>query len=138
MNINIQNGEIYLNDRLSILPGQRVKAALLSFGDTLSLKLENGAFAQYETEKLFIDERPAIVRLTFRNDVIYYLSIYFLSGEIGWSSTTQSVQEELKVANDEWLQRKIEQAPPYIRPWGKVESLYDPRSAISEIVVTYQ
>ena len=70
-----------------------------------------------------------------------FLEMVFLSimkdGEISsYSNWSKEKEMETKRLHDNWLLKHLG-SPPYEYRWGEISSVYDPRSASSEILIRY-
>lgn len=100
--------------------------------------ISNGMYKSFRTEPVSLDGKKVIPTIYFENDVISQVSIYLTSVGNGWGASTRAEQEQKKIDQDAWLLRKLNKQPPYEYSWGKIESVYDPRSGASGIVLTYR
>ena len=55
---------------------------------------------------------------------------------IGWDNWSYEKELNRKSIHDEWLKNNIGD-PPYIYSWGSIESLYDSKSAVSIIDISF-
>lgn len=50
-----------------------------------------------------------------------------------WS---QEFEQERKQVHDEWLKEQLGM-PPYTYAWGRIDSSFDPKGCVSDIILTY-
>lgn len=102
------------------------------------------ALAQTQPWSGYRTSRQRIAGRTFR------LTLHFCMGklasvelfEVGaeskasWNDWSAREEEERKASHDGWLQMQLG-APPYVYPWGKITSEFDPRGGYSSIVMRF-
>lgn len=81
-------------------------------------------------------ESGVIASVRFRTGVLEMVSILFeMAGdsEDNWTRDRELVR---KAVHDQWLLKELG-LPPYRFSWGDIESLFDEKACVSEIVVGY-
>lgn len=85
-----------------------------------------------------VDAEPEVVaNVLFRNDRLHQVWILMAiphdRDPDGWSR-----EHELgrKTLHDAWLRREVGD-PPYQYAWGKIESEFDEKGCVSEIIISY-
>lgn len=99
--------------------------------------LIHGIHSSYKTKLLDFEGKKVIPTLYFENGMIARVSIYLSDGRSGWSEDIAREEQQKKAAQDAWLKNILNLIPPYNFNWGKIESLFDPRSCSSSVVVSY-
>lgn len=83
------------------------------------------------------DPEPGFTaRLVFRGDQLDSVFILMDLPPDKRAEWTEANELERKALHDDWLRREIGM-PPYEYAWGWIESFYDAKSCVSEIIVKY-
>jgi len=132
--IDAHTGEIRLGP-LAIAPRTSEAAFLATpFGRTLPPAA--GPFTSYNVHVDVPERGPVFATLYFRDGVIATVSFYKDDGSRSWADWSDDTERALQVEYEAWLTTELG-PPPHAFSWGTAESIYDPRSASSAIVVSY-
>lgn len=81
-------------------------------------------------------ETGVIASVRFREDSLEMVSVLFeMKGESD-NNWTRKRELERKAIHDKWLREEIG-PPPYRYSWGEIESLFDEKACVSDIVVGF-
>lgn len=97
----------------------------------------NGLFESYRADSIEFYGKKIRPTLYFENGHIVRLSIYFVSNEHGWAEDAKDKEKKKKHDQDHWLTSILKQSSPYVFNWGKIESVFDPRSCCSSIIISF-
>ena len=97
----------------------------------------NGSYESYKSVPIDFMGKRIIPTLYFESGEIARLSIYLSTGQTGWTENIAKQEQQKKTDQDAWLKSIFNQDAPYDFDWGKVESVYDPRSCSSSVVITF-
>ena len=97
----------------------------------------NGSYESYKSKPIDFMGKKIISTLYFERGKITRLSIYLSTGQTGWTENIAKQEQQKKTDQDAWLKSIFNQDAPYDFDWGKVESVYDPRSCSSAVVITF-
>lgn len=84
----------------------------------------------------FSPEPELHVGAIFKDDVLHQLFICMPIENDDIEHWTEAHELERKAVHDSWLRAELGD-PPYVYPWGRIESDYDARGCASDIIVTY-
>jgi hypothetical protein len=70
--------------------------------------------------------------LRFLNDRLAWIEF-----SLPWDGPPFSADPAWKTAHDRWIEKVLGAAPPLSFPWGRVESVADPRSGGCSILIKY-
>lgn len=101
-------------------------------GANAMLILENKGWSTY---RLSPDEKVFFI-VQFKNDVIEQVRIAIALNANDPNPWTVKSETARKSLHDQLLQEEIG-PPPYRFSWGQIESVTDPRSGASQIIMTY-
>jgi hypothetical protein len=101
-------------------------------GVSAQLVVENQSWSTYE----FSSDEKAFFAVQFKNGVIEQIYIAFALNGNDRNTWTAAAEVSRKSLHDQMLRKEIG-APPYLFSWGRIESVIDPRSGASQIIVTY-
>lgn len=102
-------------------------------GANAQLMVENQGWSTYR----FSPDQKVFFAVQFKNCVIEQICIAFALNENDPNLWTVESEAARKLLNDQMLREEIG-APPYRFSWGQIESVSDPRSGASQIIVTYK
>ena len=96
-------------------------------------------FASYQLPEQRIDGRDYAVSLWFEGEYLRRVSISDVGAEFGtsWNDGSEAKERQKQRQHDRVLALIFGRRSNLNHPWGKVESVFDPRSG-SSIVITYQ
>lgn len=81
-------------------------------------------------------ETGVIASVRFREDSLEMVSVLFEMKDETEENWTRKRELERKAIHDQWLREEIG-PPPYRYSWGDIESLFDEKACVSDIVVGY-
>ena len=81
-------------------------------------------------------ETGVIASVRFREDSLELVSLLFAMKDDTGVSWTREREFERKAIHDKWLLEEIG-PPPYQFSWGEIESLFDEKACVSDIIVGY-
>ena len=108
--------------------------------ETAKLLVKNEPWCSYLLKPEYINGMPFLISLFFHNQTLQRVELVdahdYNENENPWSNWSEEKENNRKVRHDKWLE-SILGRPPYRHEWGKISSLYDPRSGGSSIIITY-
>ena len=136
--IHLTTGDLMLDDG-TVLKRHADETTLLKQLRLRNLRLEEGIrhdeYASYSIRGAFINQRPAIVGVTFETGVLTSIDIVEDSSpDKGWGDWSEEKEHDRKRRHDEWLHQDLG-PPPYDFEWGRIASFYDARTCNSVIPV---
>jgi hypothetical protein len=132
--IDVHDGSIIIPGGENIAPGASESQFLSTqTGRSAALVIDNGDYRTYRVET-----RDLAALAYFHKGRLSSVDLVVTmpGDEAGWDGVSEVGEKKRKAKHDEVL-RKFLGDPPYVYPWGKVESTYDARDVTSSVVVTY-
>lgn len=81
-------------------------------------------------------EQNVIASVRFRENSLELVSVLFEMAGDTEANWTRERELERKAIHDQWLLEEIG-PPPYRFSWGEIESLFDEKACVSDIIVGY-
>lgn len=133
-------------DNLRLIPHMSLTAFEENFPQEEILTQENRMTPAYgEVTNLYLKPQKSgkdyfALRLFFSREggLVHLLLSLRDDGSVPtWENWSQERELQKKARNDRWLKKELGE-PPYVFPWGSLQSLYDPREASSYIALEYK
>jgi hypothetical protein len=136
--IRAADGAMVLDDGRTLLPFQARAWFLDDFRPSSEeVLIENPPRITYRLRGVAIDGRLFVLDVAFHSDALASLSLAIDRGQRDWSDWSKEVELAVKDEHDRWLVSQLG-TTSFDRPWGTVESVYDPRSGGSDITIRYK
>jgi len=137
--INKTNGELIIGNTVLSHNLSREDFLTSDLGAEISSGRNFSPYFNYHLKPQKIGEETFIIAVYFNPKG--FLEMVFLSivknGEISsYSNWSEEKEMETKRLHDNWLLKHLG-PPPYEYRWGRISSIYDSRSASSEILIRY-
>ena len=99
----------------------------------------NGRFESFQTGPVDFYGKKVIPTMYFEDGRILRVALYLSDSEDGgWNSNTEDLQRRKLIEQDALLSGILKSNPPYDYRWGTIESVFDPRSGVSQIIISYK
>ena len=136
--INPNTGNIEFSEPpVSIKPSLSLSAFLSSpLGITARLILKNGPWSTFSVFAKSCGQDFAVT-LIFSNNMLLEAHIAMCWDGDSWKIWSEKSEHEKKLRHDSLLAEDIG-TPPYNFPWGSVDSIVDPKTGGSSILVHYR
>jgi len=129
---NINTGTVNHRDVTLRLGETREDFLATDAGANAQLMVENQGWSTYR----FSPDQKVFFVAQFKNDVIKQIHIAFALDGNDPNPWTVESETARKSRHDQMLREEIG-SPPYRFSWGQIESVTDPRSGASQIIITY-
>lgn len=132
MKIRIDNGEAIFK-KGSIGPKLEKSAFLAStLGTGSDIFVSNEPFVTYR----FAPEPDITATASFEGDRLTGITVMMRMPTDDDCSWTEELEIARKRTHDDWLRAELGE-PPYRYGWGSIESIFDQRSCISDLIISY-
>ena len=133
MKVHIENGRIDF-DAGHIEPALDKNAFLASsLGRAAEVVVENMPYASYR----ILPERGIAAIVYFEGAKLRSVSWQLVLSSEAEKEWTEQSELERKRLHDLWLRENCG-SPPYQYPWGSLDSVYDPKGCVSDIILSYE
>ena len=132
MNISIDNGAIAFDSGVITRDISRSEFLNGALGADAEVLIVNTPFATYRIRP----ETGVSASVRFRGDLLELVSVLFEmqnDTEVNW---TRERELERQAIHDSWLLEEVG-PPPYQFAWGEIESLFDEKACVSNIIIGY-
>ncbi len=137
-----RNGEVLIDGVTVIKPGMSEEKFTKSpYGSKATFEFANQGYSTYH---LIVEQSSdgglgAAMLLIFKDGIIkkVHFGPLWEGMPRSWSEWSLEGEMEIKRKNDLFLKENLGK-PPYQYEWGRVDSIFDRRDAVSDIIVTYK
>lgn len=100
--------------------------------------VRSGVHNSYKLPPMNIEGKLFIPVIYFRKGLITEIHLCPVGGgEMKWSVDSPKREVANKLDNDRWLTGAIGSQPPYLFPWGLIESVLDEKSGTSFVLLRF-